>query len=95
MGRGAEMEAALSPGWGRQGERARPLWAAAAGWLRGLTKSPEGALLRVEARVSLGGKKSLVLVSCRGRRVLLAVSGEAITPVMEMAAERARKREAR
>ncbi|HEY1808296.1 MAG TPA: flagellar biosynthetic protein FliO [Acidobacteriaceae bacterium] len=59
-------------------------------WMRGLVKTRMGgeAPLRVEGRISLGGKKSLVLVDCRGRQVLLAVSGDAVTPVMELTAPR-------
>lgn len=55
-------------------------------WVRGLVKTRSGgeAALRVEGRITLGPKKSLVLVECRGRQVLLAVSGDAITPVMEL-----------
>ena len=55
-------------------------------WMRGLVKVRRGgdAPLRVEGRISLGPKKSLVLVDCRGRQVLLAVSGDAVTPVMEL-----------
>jgi flagellar biogenesis protein FliO len=40
--------------------------------------------LRVEEQLMLGGKKSLTLVSCDGRRYLLAASGEAITPLIEV-----------
>lgn len=80
------MEQALNPGLAMG---PRPLWAAAAAWLRGLGRRPAEMPLRVEARVSLGPKQSLVLVNCRGRRVLLAVSGAGIAPVMEMARERA------
>lgn len=60
-------------------------------WMRRLVKGRSGgdAALRVEGRISLGPKKSLVLVDCRGRQVLLAVSGDAVTPVMEL--PRARK----
>lgn len=66
-------------------------WAERMGaWMRSLGKSCAGASpLRLEARIGLGGKKSLVLVSCRGRQVLLAVSGETVTPVMEIPAPRA------
>lgn len=55
-------------------------------WLRGLsgTQAREEAALRVEARLSLGPKKQLVLVNCCGKKVLLAVSGEGISAVMEM-----------
>jgi flagellar biogenesis protein FliO len=63
-------------------------------WMRGLGKARSGAEapLRVEGRISLGPKKSLVLVDCRGREVLLAISGDAVTPVMELpVARRARK----
>lgn len=62
-----------------------------AGWLRGLRQARATASpLRIEARVSLGAKKSLVLVNCRGRQVLLALSGDAVVPVMELPAARAR-----
>ena len=56
-------------------------------WMRGRMKARTGmeAALRVEGRISLGPKKSLVLVNCLGRQVLLAVSGDAVTPVMEIA----------
>ena len=63
-------------------------------WMRGVVKvRPAGeAALRVEGRIHLGPKKSLVLVECRGRQVLLAVSGDGVTPVMELPApRRARK----
>lgn len=63
-------------------------WAGALlGWMRGRMKARAGveAPLRVEGRISLGPKKSLVLVNCLGRRVLVAVSGDQVTPVMEMA----------
>ncbi len=61
-------------------------------WIRGMAKARAGedAPLRVEGRISLGPKKSLVLVDCRGRQVLLAVSGDAVTPLMELP-RRARK----
>lgn len=63
-------------------------------WMRGLVKARAGAEspLRVEGRISLGPKKSLVLVECRGRQVLLAVSGDAVTPVMELPRPRKAKR---
>jgi flagellar biogenesis protein FliO len=56
-------------------------------WIRGMVKVQAAgeAALRVEGRISLGPKKSLVLVNCRGREVLLAMSGDAVTPVMELA----------
>lgn len=61
-----------------------------AGWLRRLAGLgiASDAPLTVEARVGLGSKKSLVLVNCRGQRVLLALSGEAISPVLELKPER-------
>lgn len=60
-------------------------------WLGRLGTAPATAsLLRLESRVSLGPKKSLVLVNCCGKRVLLAVAGEAITPVMDVAVRRRR-----
>jgi flagellar biogenesis protein FliO len=64
-----------------------PGWAQRLGaWLRRLVTAPAaGDLpLRVEARLSLGAKRSLVLVNCCGRQVLLAVNSDAITTVLEM-----------
>jgi flagellar biogenesis protein FliO len=54
-------------------------------WVQRLAR-PAGANapLQLEARMSLGAKKSLVLVQCCGKRVLLAVSGDTIAPVMEI-----------
>ncbi len=58
-------------------------------WLRRFRTAPATAApLHLESRVSLGPKKSLVLVNCCGKRVLLAIAGDAITPVMEVAARR-------
>jgi flagellar biogenesis protein FliO len=51
------------------------------GWLRRMTGSRTAAAdapLSAEARLSLGPKKSLVLVNCCGRRVLVGLSGDAI-----------------
>jgi hypothetical protein len=62
-----------------------PEWMARpAAWLRGLGGTrAAAATLRVEARLSLGAKKSLVLVNCRGRQVLLALSGDTVSPVVD------------
>ncbi len=63
-------------------------WAARlAGWVRRMAKGPAAgdAPLRMEARLHLGPKKSLVLVDCCGKKVLLAMSGDAIVPVLELA----------
>lgn len=56
------------------------------GWLRRIAR-PVGAAdapLHIVARLSLGPKKSLVLVSCCGRRLLLSLSGDTIAPLMEI-----------
>lgn len=54
-------------------------------WLRRMGRAGAAAApLRVEARLSLGAKKSLVLVNCRGRQVLLALSGDTVAPVLEI-----------
>jgi flagellar biogenesis protein FliO len=54
-------------------------------WVQRLTTVPAlGASLRVEARLNLGPKKSLVLVNCQERQVLLALSGDTIATVMEI-----------
>jgi hypothetical protein len=64
-------------------------------WLRKLMSLPTAGELpiRLEGRLSLGPKKSLVLVNCRGKSVLLALGSEGITPIMEVSAHRRRKRE--
>ncbi len=64
-------------------------------WLRRLMSLPTAAELpiRLEGRLSLGPKKSLVLVNCRGKSVLLALGSEGITPVMEVPPHRRRRRE--
>jgi flagellar biogenesis protein FliO len=66
-------------------------------WLRSLAGKRSAAVdapLRAEARLSLGPKKSLVLVNCCGRRVLLGLSGDALIPLGEWPrqAERRTKR---
>ena len=64
-------------------------------WLRRLMSLPTvGEMpIRLEGRLNLGPKKSLVLVNCRGKSVLLALGTEAITPIMEVPAHRRRRRE--
>jgi len=64
-------------------------------WLRRLMSLPTAGEMpiRLEGRLSLGPKKSLVLVNCRGKSVLLALGGESITPVMEVPAHRRRRRD--
>lgn len=85
------MEEVMRPaawGWGRTSPAA---------WLRRLAGKSEAAEapLRVEGRISLGPKKQLVLVNCHGRRVLVALSGDAITPLMELEAETKPRRRAK
>jgi len=64
-------------------------------WLRKLMSLPTAGEIpiRLEGRLNLGPKKSLVLVNCRGKSVLLALGSEVITPIMEVPAHRRRKRE--
>jgi hypothetical protein len=64
-------------------------------WLRRLMSLPTAGEMpiRLEGRLSLGPKKSLVLVNCRGKSVLLALGGEAIMPVMEVPVHRRRRKE--
>jgi hypothetical protein len=67
-----------------------PLSRIAGGWLRtlagrigkGLQPSARG--LCIEERLSLGGKKSVTLIACHGRRFLLASSGDSIAPLLEV-----------
>jgi flagellar biogenesis protein FliO len=40
--------------------------------------------LRIDERVSIGPKKSLLLVSCCGQRVLVAVAGETVTMLLAL-----------
>ncbi|MBT9330298.1 flagellar biosynthetic protein FliO [Paracidobacterium acidisoli] len=40
--------------------------------------------LSIEERLPLGQRKALMLVSCCGRQMLIAVSDETITPLMEV-----------
>ena len=40
--------------------------------------------LRIDERLNIGPKKSLLLVSCCGQRVLVAVAGETVTTLLEM-----------
>ena len=64
-------------------------------WLRKLMSLPTAGEIpiRLEGRLNLGPKKSLVLVNCRGKSVLLALGSEVISPIMEVPAHRRRKRE--
>lgn len=54
--------------------------------LQRLLRAPAAgdAPLRLEARLSLGPKKSLVLVNCCGKRMLLALSGDTIAPIADL-----------
>jgi flagellar biogenesis protein FliO len=40
--------------------------------------------LCIEEQVAVGGKKSVTLIVCHGRRFLLASSGDAIAPLIEV-----------
>jgi hypothetical protein len=64
-------------------------------WLRRLMSLPTAGEMpiRLEGRLSLGPKKSLVLVNCRGKSVLLALGTESITPIMEVPPHRRRRRD--
>lgn len=61
--------------------------------LRRLLRAPAAsdAALHIEARVSLGPKKSLVLVNCCGKYLLMAVSGDTIVPVADVPKQRRAK----
>jgi flagellar biogenesis protein FliO len=67
-------------------------------WLRRLTgarRRAADAPLRAEARLSLGPKKSLVLVNCCGRRVLVGLSGDALVALGEWPQAEGRRRSAK
>jgi hypothetical protein len=61
-----------------------------AAWLPGLCArlaarwQPPERVLRVEELLMVGGKKSVLLLACGGRRYLLASSGDAIAPLLEV-----------
>lgn len=80
-------------------ERARVVFVELAGRAAGRLKSSCGATasriaakrraaqesgLSVEGRVSLGPKKSVVLVHCHGRHYLIASAGDTIAPILEV-----------
>jgi flagellar biogenesis protein FliO len=69
----------------RNGVAASP---ALPGWLTGLlgrfAKAPAERVLEVEERLMVGGRKSVLLIACHGRRFLLASSGDAMTPLIEV-----------
>jgi flagellar biogenesis protein FliO len=48
--------------------------------------------LAVEDRVTLGPKKSLVVVRCRGQRFLIAISADTFGPMIELAPSRPARR---
>lgn len=54
--------------------------------------STDQRALAVEDRVSLGPKKSLVLVRCQGQRFLIASAGDTIGPIIEVAAPKSSRR---
>lgn len=85
----ADPEASRVPASGSPGWIAKI--AALVGRMTGTAASAESPL-RIEARLSLGPKKSLALVDCHGRRVLLALSGDAIVPVLQIAEPKPRVR---
>jgi flagellar biogenesis protein FliO len=90
------MGVVLSPVFDGSAPMPRPSWTMRLGlWLRRLMSLPTAGEMpiRLEGRLNLGPKKSLVLVNCRGKSVLLAVGGEAITPVMEVPARRRKRKE--
>lgn len=53
--------------------------------IKGFLSREEGSsMLRIEERLHLGPKKELILVNCDGRHFLIAVTGETISPFMEI-----------
>lgn len=84
---------ALLPGFADRSPLAQHLRNA----MRALTKrftassAAERALV-VEDRVSIGPKKSLIVVCCHGRRFLVATAGDSIGPILEIAAPKMARR---
>lgn len=48
--------------------------------------------LAIEERVSIGPKKSLVVVRCHGQRFLIATAGDTVGPFIEIAQPKAARR---
>ena len=48
------------------------------------TAHPPDRCLSIEERLVIGPKKTLMLVNCEGRRFLLAMAGDMITPMIEV-----------
>jgi len=86
---GNEMGAIVSPAMARAARAAAvhdSLAARLLSWIRRLTGARADASpapLHAEARLSLGPKKSLVLVNCCGRRVLVGLAGDNLVPLGE------------
>lgn len=57
-----------------------------------MTSALKSRELRVEERISLGPKKSLSIVYCRGERFLVASSAESIHAVVALSVARSRSR---
>lgn len=90
------MGVVLNPVFDGSSPMPRPSWTMRLGlWLRRLMSLPTAGEMPIhlEGRLSLGPKKSLVLVNCRGKSVLLALGNEAITPIMEVPARRRKRKE--
>jgi flagellar biogenesis protein FliO len=56
------------------------------------TASSAERALAVEDRVTIGPKKSLVVVRCHGRRFLVATTIDSIGPILEIAAPKTGRR---
>lgn len=54
--------------------------------------STDQRALAIEDRVSIGPKKSLLLVRCHGQRYLIASTGDTIGPVIEVATPKSNRR---
>ncbi|HEX3472672.1 MAG TPA: flagellar biosynthetic protein FliO, partial [Silvibacterium sp.] len=48
------------------------------------TAQPSERYLSIEERLAIGPKRTLMLVNCRGRRFLLAMAGDTISPMIEV-----------
>jgi flagellar biogenesis protein FliO len=64
-------------------------------WLLKKFVSSAGATeraLAVEERVTIGPKKSLLVVRCHGQRFLVATAGDTVGPLVEIASPKAARR---
>ncbi len=90
----AKTMAAQLPNFAGDSPLAQHLRKAVLGLLKIFASSTDAAerALAVEERVTIGPKKSLLVVRCHGQRFLVATAGDTIGPLVEISSPRAVRR---